>query len=137
MSVHIIPEAVHSPGYCSASGTTSGPFVDTGFVVRDSDPRTILAVSYLHSIAAEIGLVPATELDAALEALDEMTAGALEVRGRVERFDEDIENVSEALLSFLTIQRSRQGLVDELAATRAALAELSTRIETLERSDAS
>lgn len=132
MPVTLTPEATHVPGYCAASGSTSGPFVDCGSVIPDADARIYLSVAYLHSIAADIGLVPAPELVKALADLDAAYTLTEKLSERVERFEEDIFNVSDALVSFLAEMRSRTTLVDELKAARDAIDALARKVVELE-----
>jgi hypothetical protein len=98
MSVNIVPEATWGPGRCAASGTTSGPFVDTGLTLGRH--RVYLSVHYLNSIAPEMGWVPAPELAQALTDLEEAYATVERLSLRVEGFEEDVQAVTDAMATF-------------------------------------
>lgn len=97
--LHIVPEAVEVPGRCAITRSTTGPFVDTQVTIPRHG-RLYLSVPWLNSIAAELGWVPAPELVSALEALDGALGAQQALQTRVERFDEDVANVLEAMVNF-------------------------------------
>lgn len=129
--LHIVPEAVEVPGRCAVSQSTTGPFVDT-LITIPRHGRLYLSVPWLNSIAADLGLVPAPELADALEDADDALARAAVLSERVERFEEDIANVTDAMVAWLGEMRSRSTLLDELKAAREAIDVLAEKVVELE-----
>lgn len=97
--LHIVPEAAEVPGRCALSQSTTGPFVDSQITIPRHG-RLYLSVPYLNSIAAELGWVPAAELVQALENLDDAYDTVQRLTLRVERFEEDVQNVTDAMANF-------------------------------------
>lgn len=133
--LHIVPEAVEVPGRCAVSQSETGPFYDTQVTIPRHG-RLYLSIPWLNSVAADLGLVPASELHDALEDLDGSLEAQQALTGRVERFEADVQNVCGGLIRFLTIQRSRESLLEELAAAREAVDRLTERVDALEPPEA-
>lgn len=129
--LHIVPEAVEVPGRCAVSQSTAGPFVDT-LITIPRHGRLYLSVPWLNTLAPDLGWVPAPELAGALEDLDEALCANGPLADRVERFEEDIANVSEAMVAWLGDMRSRSTLLDELKAAREAIDVLAEKVVELE-----
>jgi hypothetical protein len=92
--LNIVPEAIFPPATCVLTGSPSGPFVDTGRAVRGYG-RVYISVSYLLSVAPDLGLVPAPELAKALEDQDALVQ---RVQALEEEMDGDVNGrVAQAL----------------------------------------
>lgn len=129
MALIITPDAVNAPGHCAASGTTRGPFIQTG---RRGEPgRVQISVEWIKSVAAEIGLVPAQALTDALDDLVDAGAEIAMLRNRVERFTEDVGNVADSMVTFL-----QEVVAAANVAEREAIATLTARVAELESKEA-
>lgn len=118
--LHVVPEAVEVPGRCAISGSETGPFLDTQVTIPRHG-RLYLSVPYLRSISGAVGLVPAADHEKVLEERDELMGAVEQMASRIERFDEDIQNVADAMVAWLGVVKAHTDVATEVRETREAV----------------
>lgn len=111
--LHIVAEATEVPGRCAISGSETGPFLDTQVTIPRHG-RLYLSIPYLNSVSSETGFVPAAEHEKVLEERDELMGAVEGLSRRVERFDEDVQNVADAMISWLAVVKARNDVTADV-----------------------
>jgi hypothetical protein len=102
--MRIVETATKAPGMCLASRDTDGPFFDTGLFARHRDPYMYISCKWVEEAAQELGMVPASEVEALKEQLESYAA--------------KIENLER----FVEAHRSLEAAAEEVAPVKERLA---------------